>query len=212
MATVDANVAIGLSADDRAAHFAAAELAAAKALALAPHHAIAHLCMGIVLGFTNRAAQGIAENERALAPDRNLAGAHAMIGQCKLFIGRGEETEAHVREALRLSPRDPWVYTWLLIVGFAKCALGRYDEAISWLRQSIETNRNYPPCRFLLAAALASVGRNEEVGGEVRAGLALDPKFAVAGFYPALWSDNPVYASQLANLMDGMRKAGVPDA
>ena len=113
MAQVEANFAISLSTDDKAARFAAAEAAATKALSLAPDHALAHLCMGMVLGFTNRAAQGIAEYERALALDRNMAGAHALIGQNKLFIGRAEETEAHVLEALRLSPRDPWAYIWL---------------------------------------------------------------------------------------------------
>ena len=85
--------------------------------------------MGMVLGFTNRAAQGIAEYERALALDRNLAGAHSLIGQNKLFIGRAEETEGHVLEALRLSPRDPWAYVWLLTAGFAACLLGRNEEA-----------------------------------------------------------------------------------
>jgi hypothetical protein len=35
-----------------------------------------------------------------LGLDRNLAGAHALIGQNKLFIGRAEESEAHVLEAL----------------------------------------------------------------------------------------------------------------
>jgi hypothetical protein len=39
--------------------------------------------------------------------------------QNKLLIGRGEETEAHVQEVLRLSPRDPWVFVWLVMVGFA---------------------------------------------------------------------------------------------
>ena len=113
LSQVEANLAISLSATDKAARFAAAEAAAAEALSLAPDHAPAHLCMGMVLGFTNRAAQGIAEYERALALDRNMAGAHALIGQNKLFIGRAEETEAHVLEALRLSPRDPWAYIWL---------------------------------------------------------------------------------------------------
>jgi hypothetical protein len=50
--------------------------------------------------------QGIAECEHALALDRNLAQAHAVIGLGKIFIGRAEETEAHILEALRLSPRD----------------------------------------------------------------------------------------------------------
>ena len=66
---------------------------------------------------TKRAAQGIAECEHALALDRNLATAHAAIGLGKIFIGRAEETEAHIAEALRLSPRDTLAYTWMTIRG-----------------------------------------------------------------------------------------------
>ena len=62
--------------------------------------------------FTKRAAQGIAECEHALKVDRNLANAHSAIGFGKILIGRAEETEAHIVEALRLIPRlvdqDPW--------------------------------------------------------------------------------------------------------
>ncbi len=210
MAVVDVNVAIGLSTEDKTARFAAAEAAATEALSVAPEHAHAHLCMGMVLGFTNRAIRSIAEYERALALDRNLAGAHALIGQSKLFIGRGEETEAHVQEALRLSPRDAWVYTYLMIVGLAKSALGRDEEAISWLRRSIESNLNYPLCHFALAAALANLGRIDEARSEVGRGLALDPQFTVASFCSATGSNNSVYLAQRVHVIDGMRKAGVP--
>ena len=67
---------------------------------------MAHCVLGLVQIFTNRAAQGIAECERALALDRNLATAHASIGIAKFYLGRGGETEAHIEQALRLSPRD----------------------------------------------------------------------------------------------------------
>jgi TolB-like protein/class 3 adenylate cyclase/Flp pilus assembly protein TadD len=211
LSTVDVNVAIGFFTEDRAARFAEAERTAAKALSLAPDHAPAHLYMGIVLGFTNRADQSVAEFERTLALDRNIPGAHALIGQSKIFIGRGEETEAHVQEALRLSPRDPWVYVWLVTAGFAKSLLGRHEEAIAWLRRSIESNRNYPLARFLLASSLARLGRIEEAQLEVRAGLALDPRFSIAGMLATEWSDNPVYLDQRAGFIDGMRRAGVPE-
>jgi hypothetical protein len=46
--------------------------------------------------------QGIAECEHALELDRNLAHAHATIGLGKIFIGRAEETEAHIAEACAL--------------------------------------------------------------------------------------------------------------
>jgi TolB-like protein len=69
--------------DDRAAAFAMAEAALAKALSLAPEHALAHFVLGLVQTNTNRAPQGIAECERALALDRNLARAHAGLGFAK---------------------------------------------------------------------------------------------------------------------------------
>jgi TolB-like protein/class 3 adenylate cyclase len=211
MAQVEANFAISLSTNDRAARFAAAEAAATEALSLAPDHALAHLSLGMVLGFTNRAAQGIAEYERALALDRNMAGAHALIGQNKLFIGRAEETEAHVLEALRLSPRDPWAYIWLLTAGFAACLLGRNEEAASWFRRSIEANRNFALCHFIHATVLANVGRMDEARSELAAGLALDPGFTIANFQSAVSSDNPVYLEQRARIIDDMRRAGVPE-
>jgi tetratricopeptide (TPR) repeat protein len=105
-AMVDFFVAVYLLSEDRAARLAAAEAGSIKALSLAPDHALAHYCLGMVLGVTNRAEEGIAKCERALVIDRNLAGAHAVIGARKLFLGRAAETEAHVQEALRLSPRD----------------------------------------------------------------------------------------------------------
>jgi TolB-like protein len=92
--------------DNRAARMAAAEVALIKVLSMAPQHALGHMLLGVVQIFTNRAAQGIAECEQALALDRNLANAHAWIGSAKYFLGRGMETEAHINEALRLSPRD----------------------------------------------------------------------------------------------------------
>jgi TolB-like protein/class 3 adenylate cyclase/Tfp pilus assembly protein PilF len=212
MAQVEANFAISLSTDDKAARFAAAEEAAAKALSLAPDHAFAHVSLGMILGFTNRAAQGIAEYDRALALDRNMAGAHALIGQNKLFIGRAEETEAHVLEALRLSPRDPWAYIWRLTAGFAACLLGRNEAAASWFRQSIEANRNFALCRFIHATVLANIGRMDEARSELAAGLALDPGFTIANFQSAVSSDNPVYLEQRARIIVDMRRAGVPEA
>ena len=73
-------------ANDRIARLAAAETALIKALSIAPNHALAHLALGVVQMYTNRAAQGIAECERALALDRNLATAHAFIGLRQVLL------------------------------------------------------------------------------------------------------------------------------
>src|SRR5262245_29807151 len=88
MAQVNMVGGANFSTDDRAALCSAAETNAIKALSLAPDHALAHLVLGVVYIFTNRAAQGIAECEQALALDRNLAEAHVWIGLAKVYLGR----------------------------------------------------------------------------------------------------------------------------
>ena len=180
---------------------------------MAPEHARAHLYLGIVLGWTKRVEQGIAECERALAIDRNLATAHAVIGARKIYVGRAEETEAHVREALRLSPRDTEAFYWLMFVGTAKVFLGRHEEAVDWLRRSIEANPNNPLSHVFLAAALALFGRLEEARAAARTALTVNPQATIARFRAtfASFSDNPVYLAGLERIVEGLRKAGLPE-
>ena len=193
--------------------FADAEAKLTKALSSVPDHARAQQLLGLVYMFTKRAAEGIAECEHALELDRNLASTHFFLGLAKIFIGRAEETEAHVAEALRLSPRDPLAYMWMHAAGTAKSHLGSWEEAVAWCRRAIEANRNFPAAYFSLAAALAQLGRLDEARSAVRAGLALNPTYAISRARAAwtAWSDDPTYLAQLEPILEGMRKAGVPE-
>ena len=78
-----------------------------------------------------------------MALDHNLANAHGLIGLAKYFLGRGEETEAHIHEALRLSPRDIFAFRWMMWVGIAKVQLNADGEAVAWLRRSIEAKLDF---------------------------------------------------------------------
>ncbi len=207
------NLTIGSSflTDDRAVRFAAAETASTRALSVAPDFAPAHLALGVVHITANRAAEGIVECEQALALDRNLADAHASIGWGKLLLGRGEETEAHVQEALRLSPRDVGAFRWMMLVGVAKTQVDAYEEAVVWLRRSIDANRNMPYTHFALAAALALLGRLDEARAATKAGLAVDPGFTIRRFQRQLLSDNPTYLAKRERVYEGLRLAGIPE-
>jgi TolB-like protein len=193
--------------------FAAAEAKLTKALLSVPDHALGHMYLGLVEMWTRRAVEGIAECEHALALDRNLAHAHSSIGFGKIFIGRAEETEAHIVEALRLSPRDTMAYIWMTNGGLAKLHLGSYEQAVAWFRRAIEANRNFPPAYFWLAAALAQLGRLDEAQSAVRAGLASNPAFTISRDRAArtAMSEDPAYLAQLEPIFEGMRKAGVPE-
>ena len=198
---------------DPMAAFAAAEAKLTQALSSVPDHARAHMNLGLVEILTKRAAEGIAKCEHALTLDRNLANAHSVIGFGKIFIGRAEETEAHIAEALRLSPRDTNAYIWMSTAGLAKLRLGSYEQAVAWCRRSNEANRNYPRPHFWLGVALAQLGRLDEARSAVKAALALDPGFAVSRFRAnvAARSNDPTYLARLEPILDGLRKAGLPE-
>jgi TolB-like protein/class 3 adenylate cyclase/tetratricopeptide (TPR) repeat protein len=194
-----------------------AEDTAIRALSAAPDHAMAHLWMGIIHYFRNRPSLGIAECERALELDPTLAAAHAMIGWGKDVAGRGEETEAHVREALRLSPSDVKSSDWMTIAGGAKLSIGKDAEAVAWLRRAIDSNRTFAWAHFSLASALAHLGRLDEARATARAGLELAPHFTIgrSAFvrYRAVSArDDPNRLAQCERVIEGLRKAGVPEA
>ena len=199
---VDYSVGGAFLSDDRDARLAAAETTIAKVLSQTPNDALAHELLGAVLNQTGRSEQGIPELERALALDPNLATAHGDIGLAKILVGHPEETGAQENEALRLSPRDSFVWLWLHFAGAAKMALGANEEAVALFRRSIETNRTTPLTHFFLAAALANLGTLEEAQSEAKAGLALDPGFSIRRFRGG-GGGGPA--------IDGMRKAGVPE-
>ena len=198
---------------DVMATYAAAEAKLAQALSSVPDHARAHMNLGLIKVLTRRATEGIAECEHALKLDRNLAHAHSNIAFGKIFMGRAEETEAHILEALRLSPRDKNAYIWMNTAGMAKLHLGSYEQAVAWFRRSVEANRNFPAPNLNLATAFALLGRLDEAHAAVKAGLALNPSQSISRVRAA-WtarSDDPTFLAGAERILEGMRKAGVPE-
>jgi TolB-like protein len=199
--------------DPRAA-FEAAEGKFSKALSSVPDHAHVHLTLGYVKILTKRVAEGIAGCEHALLLDRNLASAHSCIGLGKIYVGRAEETEAHIVEALRLSPRDTRASGAMHTAGYAKNHLGQWEQAVAWFRRAIEAHRDHPHTNFQLGIALARLGRLDEARSAVKAGLALNPAFSISRAR-ATWtaaSDNLTYLAQFETILEGMRMAGVPES
>ena len=112
---------------------------------------------------------------------------------------------------MRLSPRDTHVHLWCLFAGVAKLHLGKEEEAVAWLRRSVEANRSFSSSRFVLAAALARLGRLPEARAEARAGLAIHPEFTISRFRAGMWSNDPAVFGGREHVIEGLRKAGVPE-
>jgi len=143
-------------ADDSSVRVRAAEATLTKTLSQAPNDAWAHYLLGIIKIATNRAGQGIAECVNALALDRNLSAAHRYIGVAKYFVDSGEETETHVLESLRPSPRDN-ARAWRRGTGFAQLTPGDNEQVVVRLRRAVNTKSKLPFGRRHAAPRLARI-------------------------------------------------------
>ena len=210
-ARVDAVVAAYGMAEDRREKLANAERLLLKGLSIEPRNQWAHLWLGFVLMMTNRGQRAIGEFERTLSLNRNIGASHAWIGLTKITLGKAEETEAHVEEALRIAPGDGVAFLWRYIQGLAKLMLGENQEATDYFRRSIDESRNFPLNYFYNAAALIRLGRDDEAKAEVKSGLEIVPGFTIEHFRRAAESDNPVYLGQRERIAESLRLAGVPE-
>jgi TolB-like protein/tetratricopeptide (TPR) repeat protein len=188
-----------------------AETATTKALTLAPGNALAHFVRANVLHVSGATERSLRELEFAVTLDRNLAWAHADAGFMKVLLGRAEEAEADLANAIRLSPRDPGLDRWYGLLGIADLYLGRLESALDRLRKSVEINPDVALTQFFLAAASALNGHAAEAREARDAGLRLDANFTVARFRNERRSDNPIFLAQRERIFEGLSLAGVPE-
>jgi TolB-like protein/class 3 adenylate cyclase len=209
--SLDLGLAISWLTDDRKSLLRSAEADLTKALRLKPDDARVHCQFGAICLLTNRIDRGISECDRALVIDQNHAPAYYWIAMAKYLSGRNDETEGHVVEALRLSPRDRNAGVWLGLVGFATLGAGRDEDAIRWFSQSIEANPNLSMSHFLLAAASARLSQLKDARDALRAGLELNPRFTIERFRSQTFCDNPTYLAGRERMYEGLRKAGLAE-
>jgi tetratricopeptide (TPR) repeat protein len=162
------------------------------------------------MGVAKRNERATAEPWQALELDPNLAWAHAFMRLHALHLGGAEKIEGYIREAVRPSLFDSFDYFWFTIAGFSKNALGRYEEAIAWLRQGMSRNSTFVMADFHLGSALVHLVRMDQAHEVASAALALDPPFNLASFRAAELSDDPYYFAWRERGIDGLGKAGVP--
>jgi len=144
-----------------------ADALAGEVIAASPHHAFARYVQGQVLRAQNRFEEAIPEYERALALDRNSVIALAGLGTCKFFTGALDEVIPTHEQAIRLSPRDPWLPNWYWRVGMAHLLQARTDEAILWLERARNANPRMAGPHAWLASAYGLKGETDRATQEL---------------------------------------------
>jgi hypothetical protein len=175
-----------------------------------PNNAMAHFVRGEVLRVRKEFDAAIAEYEIAISIDHNLADAYARLGNVEIRVGRAEQAFAPLEHAIRLSPRDPRLNIWYFFLCHAHMHLGQDDAAIEWCHRSVAAGPFW--IAFLdLASAYAWNGQDAEAHAAVAELLKLMPNYTVDRWRHEGWSDNPIYLVQDQRIIEGLRKAGLPE-
>ncbi len=192
---------------------ARANEAASRAIATAPNYAHAHYVKAEVLGLSNRFDAALATYDRAIALDRNHAAAYVGRARNLNVIGRAADALAPVERAIRLSPRDPDLYVWYFVLCHANTHLARDAQAIEWCLKSLATGKTFYFAYVDLASAYAWRGQNAEAAAAVAELLKLRPGFSVQTLVQegAGTSEHPAFRKEFQRIVEGARKAGLPE-
>ncbi len=197
--------------EDPAGDLARAEKLIDSALALQPNDARAHIAKAEVSFNKQQWTAAISQGEVALADDPNYALARAEPSFWNVFLGHAEDSFTGIETALRLSPRDPDMSWWQWFMCHAHTHLAQWEQAIEWRGKSIASgNQSFFP--FVdLAAANAWAGHDKEAKEAAAELQKVYPGFTVQTWAGIHWSDDPTFNAQYQRIVEGLRKAGLPE-
>jgi tetratricopeptide (TPR) repeat protein len=149
-----------------------------------------------------------------IASNRNSPGALFALGHCKLTTGSIDEAIPLEEQAIRLGPRDPYVFNRYLVIGEVHLLQSRTEEAIVWLEKARIGNPGSPWPHTWLASAYGLKGDLDRAAAE----LAEARRLLGGRAYPSIaamragnWGVPNIRALHEATFFAGLRKAGVPE-
>ncbi|MSR12978.1 MAG: adenylate/guanylate cyclase domain-containing protein [Gammaproteobacteria bacterium] len=164
--------------EDRVHGLAKLQEFAARAVALDDGLSIAHESLAYSYLGRKEHGQAIAAAERATKLDPNSADALVTLGEILCFAGRAGEAVEWVEKAMRLNPRYPTSYLWVL--GQSYFFNGRIEDAIVTFKRVITHNPDHVTGHRMLAIIYGELGQIVDAQHEAREILRISPQFTLA--------------------------------
>lgn len=186
---------------------------AKRALLLDSREPAARISLGRALALRGDREAGLEEIRAAVSLDENHAQARFALGQVLCFLQRPREAIAHLDEAIRLSPRDPHIWTFIHVRALAFYMLGDLEAAEADERSALrQANATFWPAMLLLGI-LGRMGRKEEAQAALKALLERRPGFTCSQARKEFYFGPRPYSpeSQIETLMNDLRSGGLPE-
>jgi adenylate cyclase len=179
---------------------------AETALRLDPRLPQAHAQLGRVLILKRQPDAGIVEFERAFALNPNFI--DNRFAWALIYSGEPARAITVLETNGRLDPFQQPLFS-SGYMGLANYMLKRYGEAVRWLRECTSRLPHVQMGHLLLACAYAQSGHFEDARNEAAEVLRINPGFTIEGYKALLCYKDP---KDVEHRLDGMRKAGLPEA
>lgn len=195
------NQVLTIQSQDREADIRRADELVSRALSIDPNAYAAHHAKALVLLTQKRFEEAVVEAERCLALSPSFVNAYGDLSIASSYLGRPQKAIEYADKAMRLSPRDPFLYVFQFQKGFALALLHQDEQAIEWLRRAVAGAPQWPLAQALLAAALAESGQETEARDMLKRYLSLNGTRArtITQWKAQMPSDNPMFLSYAEN-------------
>ncbi len=192
--------------EDMATAVPAAERAALAAILADSEDAWAHYALASVYLFYRRFDDCLAEFELALRLNPSFSPARGLYGLALAYRGRWEEGDRAAREALKLSPRDPFAAIYCGVCAYSQYIGGNYAEAIRHCREALRQRTDFVGAHRVLTASLGMQGGVEAARSALEGVHRTQPNLTLAW----LASELPFeHAADKAHYLEGFRRAGL---
>ena len=182
---------------------------AQRATLLDDQDALGHFALGRIQLLRLEYDHAIAEFQTSVELNPNLAQAHCGLGDSLAYAGRLDESTSCFEEAVRLSPRDPYRWGFLMYGSLAHLFSKRHKLAAEWAEKAVRVPNSHYWANAALVAALGHLNRPDEARSAVAELLRKRP-----GFSCSFAKDHLFYvkdSAQIEHYVDGLRIAGVPE-
>ena len=183
--------------------------AAQRAAKLDDMDALSHFALGRAHLARSEYDLAISEMEISIELNPSLAQAHCGLGDALAYAGRLEESLSQFEETVRLSPRDPYRWGFLMYGSIAQLFLERHEAAADWARKAVSVPNSHYWANAALVAALGHLDRPDETRSAVEELLQRKPKFTCSYAKKHLFYIKSL--AQVDHYIEGLRKAGVPE-
>jgi adenylate cyclase len=172
-----------------------------RAIALDPDFVGSYVNKSVYLAESRRTDEALRVADAGLAVNPNITYLYMARAMAELDLGRFDDAKSDMQQAIRLSPRDPFVTYFHTGVGDAEIGAGRPEAAIVEYRKSLDAGDHTYWNYANLAAAYALLGKMDEAKPLVTETLRVNPSFTVK------WFQNHT-AYVIPKRDEGFRKAG----